>query len=405
MLKVMIVEDELLARTGLRMLVEWEKNGFQLVAEATDGQEALQILMRTPVDIVITDIRMPVMDGLELMREIRARNLYCQIVVLSSYDDFEYVKQAMVLGARDYIHKPTMTPDEIIATLNRVAAEIRIRGQWEERKGQQTLPSKKEQLERCLKNWAKGQYPKEVCPELKDMRFVAGAARVLCTDKKEEKREKLLELEARLCDIWEQGLTEDGKEAGAFCHHGDRWIFVRETPFKIEEIEAMCAEVKQLSAGKLLWEDTPYRSPFANMPEIITLLNQRVDNAYVREEELSALGHHVRQAVMMIQENFAQNLSLEAVAADIFVSPAYLSRIFQKEMHCTFGEYLTVRRMEEAKRLLRDTDLTVLQIGEAVGYNNDKYFMNLFKKRVGMTPGRYRQVNKKNPEVQNFTPD
>lgn len=78
---------------------------------------------------------MPVMDGLELMREIRARNLYGQIVVLSSYDDFEYVKQAMVLGAKDYIHKPTMTPDEIIATLNRVAAKIRIRGQWEERKG------------------------------------------------------------------------------------------------------------------------------------------------------------------------------------------------------------------------------------------------------------------------------
>lgn len=400
----MIVEDELLARTGLRMLVEWEKNGFYLAAEATDGQEALQILMKEPVDIVVTDIRMPVMDGLELMHEIRERKLPCQVVVLSSYDDFEYVKQAMVLGARDYIHKPTMTPDEIIATLQRVAAEINMKESQEEHTGQPALSGKKEQLEYCLDAWANAEVPEKDCPGLKNLRFVAGVARVLCTEKTEEKREKLLELEARVCDIWEKELSKGGKEIAACYHCGDRWIFVRETPFE-EEIERLHAEVNLLSAGKLLWEATPYRSPFANMPEIITILNQRVDSACIREEELSMLGHHVRQAVVMIQEHFAQNLSLETAAAEIYVSPSYLSRIFQKEMHCTFGEYLTLRRMEEAKRLLRDTDLTVLQIGEAVGYNNDKYFMNLFKKRAGMTPGRYRQVNKKNPEVQNFAPD
>ena len=405
MLKVMIVEDELLARTGLRMLVEWEKNGFQLVAEATDGQEALEFLVQNQVDILITDIRMPVMDGLELMSEIRTRRIHCEIIVLSGFDDFAFVKQALVMGARDYIHKPTMTPEDIIATLKRVAGEIENRSAFQ---GGGTMPQdiseRKKQLQDCLYCWSDDRVPQKNYSELENIRFVAGVMRVFYNETEEGCREKLLKLEAHLCDLWEQTLSRVPKELEAYWHSGDCFIFVRETPFEEDEVAMLHTVVARLSAGELLWADTKYRSPFANMPEIIKILKERVNNSNEQEKEFSEVGPYVRQVLAIIKENFSLNLSLESIAESIHVNPSYLSRIFQKETGFTFGAYLTDCRMKEAKHLLRNSNMTIQQIGEAIGYNNSKYFMNLFKKRVGVTPGNYRLNNKSNPNEQNSAP-
>jgi two-component system response regulator YesN len=124
MIKVMLVEDELLVRSGMRTLFNWGSHGFDLVAEASNGEEALQILRDHAVDIVITDIRMPVMDGLELIAKIRGSGLECEIIVLSSYDDFQYVRKAMQMGVSDYIHKPTMTQQELMETLKKTAEKF-----------------------------------------------------------------------------------------------------------------------------------------------------------------------------------------------------------------------------------------------------------------------------------------
>lgn len=422
MLKVMIVEDELLARTGLRTLVEWEENGFELAAEATDGKEALAYLREHPVDIVVTDIRMPIMDGLELMSAARAEQMTCEFIVLSGFDDFEFVKKALVLGARDYIHKPIMTPEDIIATLNRVVEEIRRRNQPQAERERQLFNRRQEQLGDWLNSWGKirTQNKEEMLKDaggdmqadrmkqteriFDDMRFVAGAARIFYRESQTKLQECKLRLEAALCDAWDSQLYREGKELGACYHSGDWFFLVRETAFEQEEVEIL-KEAAAQCAAEMLWFATPYRSPFANLPEILTILCQRAEDAYQREKALAGLGPHVRQAVLMIQENFAENLSLEMLAASIHVNPSYLSRIFQKETGDTFGEYLTERRMKEAKRLLTDTNKTVQQVGEAVGYNNDKYFMNLFKKRMGETPGSYRKVNRNDRKSQNFIPE
>ena len=120
-MNVLLVEDELLVRTGMRTLVDWEGNDFHLAAEASNGKEALELMRQMQIDIVITDIRMPIMDGLTLIEHIREWEYPCDIVVLSSYDDFEYVRKAMQLGVQDFIHKPTMGPDEICQALINVA--------------------------------------------------------------------------------------------------------------------------------------------------------------------------------------------------------------------------------------------------------------------------------------------
>ncbi|QGQ95515.1 response regulator [Paenibacillus psychroresistens] len=123
-MNVLIVDDEPIIRIGLKTLVEWEKFGFQHVGEAEDGIDAWEQIDSLQVDIVITDLLMPRMDGLELIRLIQNHSRSIAVVVLSCMDDFAYVKEAMKHGAKDYILKPTMEPDQLMAILLTVREDL-----------------------------------------------------------------------------------------------------------------------------------------------------------------------------------------------------------------------------------------------------------------------------------------
>ncbi|MGG1597452.1 response regulator [Paenibacillus naphthalenovorans] len=124
MINVLIADDEILVRIGLKTIIPWEENGFRLVGEASDGNEALAVMERTPCDIVLTDIRMPGCDGLELIERIKEKYPGAKCLILSSHNDFEYVQKALRLGAVDYILKLAMEPEELLAKLIRLKEEI-----------------------------------------------------------------------------------------------------------------------------------------------------------------------------------------------------------------------------------------------------------------------------------------
>jgi two-component system response regulator YesN len=113
-MNVIVVDDEPIIRVGLRTLVDWEQFGFTLIGEAEDGNEALELIQNHRVDLVITDLLMPRMDGLELMRKLKEQSADLSVIVLSCMDDFNWVKEAMKLGAKDYILKPTMEPEQLM---------------------------------------------------------------------------------------------------------------------------------------------------------------------------------------------------------------------------------------------------------------------------------------------------
>ncbi|HHY24145.1 MAG TPA: response regulator [Clostridiaceae bacterium] len=121
MTKVLIVDDEMLVRVGIKSLIDWEKHGFEIVGFASDGKEALDVIKKTLPDIILTDIVMPGMDGIELIRQVRSRYPFISILVLSCYNDFSYVKEAMKLGAEDYLLKLSIKPDELVALLKETA--------------------------------------------------------------------------------------------------------------------------------------------------------------------------------------------------------------------------------------------------------------------------------------------
>ncbi len=123
MMKVVITDDEIQIRKGLRMKVDWEDEGFHIVGEASNGQETLDLINKIDVDIVITDVRMPIMDGIEFVKRCHREHPHIKVIVLSGYSDFDYVRSSLVEGVKDYLLKP-VAPDEMIDALNRIRCEV-----------------------------------------------------------------------------------------------------------------------------------------------------------------------------------------------------------------------------------------------------------------------------------------
>ncbi|MCD8398966.1 MAG: response regulator [Lachnospiraceae bacterium] len=123
MLKVFLVEDETIIREGLRDIIPWQQYGFTVVGDAGDGEQALPMIRETRPDVLITDIRMPFMDGLALSSLVSREFPNTKIIIISGYDEFEYARQAIRIGVEQYLLKP-VTKAMLIKTLNEVQAKI-----------------------------------------------------------------------------------------------------------------------------------------------------------------------------------------------------------------------------------------------------------------------------------------
>ena len=131
MFTVQLVDDEPIVRRGLRKLIDWEALGFQIVCEAENGEQALEQLEEYQIDVIITDIGMPFMNGIEFMKRVRERDYPCEILVLTAYSEFEYAKSAIRNKVMEYILKP-IEERQISEVLKRV---------------RMTLEEKKEQID------------------------------------------------------------------------------------------------------------------------------------------------------------------------------------------------------------------------------------------------------------------
>lgn len=117
MLQVLIIDDEPMVKIALKTLIHWEEHGFSICASASDGKEALDLIGKFQPEIIITDLKMPVMDGLELITELKKMHYPGKVLVISNYGDYEYVRQALKLGAIDYMLKISLNKEELLAQL------------------------------------------------------------------------------------------------------------------------------------------------------------------------------------------------------------------------------------------------------------------------------------------------
>jgi two-component system response regulator YesN len=120
MKRILIVDDEYLVRLGLKTIIDWPEHGYVIEGEAANGREALELFDRTGADVILTDIKMPVMDGLELTRAVKEKNKKVTIIILSHYDEFSYAQEAINLGAFRYILKSELTKTNLLNVLESI---------------------------------------------------------------------------------------------------------------------------------------------------------------------------------------------------------------------------------------------------------------------------------------------
>ena len=364
MIKVFLVEDEAIIRRGIKKNVEWEKNGFEFVGEAGDGEYAYPQILKTEPDILITDIKMPFMDGLELSHLVKKILPNTKIIILSGYNEFEYAKEAITIGISEYLLKP-VTAASLTAVLRKVKEEIR------EEKEKSRL------LERYFVSYEKYN-------AFLDKTGYTGVDR------------KLIQDFLKLGSAGEEGMFID-EYLAAVGENNYRSLLLRQY-MTIDIFFCVQEFLKGLSV--CADEIPPELGDIKYIPKIVVSEEQTV--SYLKELFAFAIserdrvsgnryGSLIDTAKQYLAEHFESNdVSLNTVAAQVGVSSSYFSSIFKQETGQSFVEYLTKLRIDKACELLRCTTLRTSEIGERVGYNDPHYFSATFKKVTGVSPKDYK---------------
>ena len=137
MYRIILVDDEPLILAGIASLINWEDHGCTIAGKATNGPSAYEMIMSQRPDIVITDIRMPVMDGLALMEKCQAAGFHCPFIVLTNLEEFALARKALSLGACEYLVKLNLTPQELVKALDRAKESCRM---WERTQISREMP-------------------------------------------------------------------------------------------------------------------------------------------------------------------------------------------------------------------------------------------------------------------------
>lgn len=251
MYKILLVDDEALEREALKIIIEESFSNAKVVGEARFGRESIELNEELNPDIILMDIKMPGINGIEATKIIKDKNKDKYIIILTAYDEFAFAQNAIKAGANDYLLKPAR-PEEVVAA-----------------------------IEKCIK---------------------------------EIEKDLLIE-------------EESSKD-------------------NTVELEDKC--------------------------------NSR----------------EIQRVLEYIAENVTNNISLEEAAKVANMSSFYLSKLFKKEMGINFVTYISMQKIQEAKKWLLDTDEPIGNIAMELGYNEPNYFSKVFKRIEGMTPTSYRQKNR-----------
>lgn len=516
MYKVLIVDDEIFVRKGLIQIMNECSLQFEICGEAENGEQALALINQMGPELVIVDIRMPVLDGLELISRVKTEHAHQPIfIILSGYPDFSYAQQAFRYNVSDYILKP-VDEQELTAALKKIAHTLNQKqllsitrekplvetviesllqtepdDQMVERiayalelplsssytyviaEMQDSLPNGeidympvlKASLQRYFHNKvqtllvhvrANNQYG-IIVPELwlnklneserrnyiymldtlekeigttialfighkashlkqivlsgasaekcMNYRFAADSKGVFMAD-------ELLELPLYYFDI-DEGLyskliyeVESNNEMGYSSATDDIFTVFQERHFAPGAVTntirrsmiAIINIIRQLEGDEnnLNWitELLNWQVKYRNLNQLKQVYLHFIKEAaeYIAEKRSDKSEGNIEKIKKFIDGHYRENIYLKGIAADFNMNPVYLGQLFRKTYGVYFNEYLLSLRIQEAKRLLRQTKKRMYEIAELVGFQNADYFATQFEKLENMTPTDYRNM-------------
>lgn len=365
MYKVMIVDDMDFIRMQIKRLPLWgELTGFEVAAEAEDGQEALEKLRMQPIDLLITDIRMPRVNGIELLREVHENNLAACVVFLSEHGEFNFAKEAIQYGIFDYLIKP-VNQEELRSLLEKVKECIHEKAE---------VQNQVKKLEDRLAEKIGVYYPSSHVNRI--LQYIS------------EENEKAVEASAALVE-----------EAAAVLGY-----------------DVMKTAIVLQKAYNEIWKGTmevhQWMEQFIDIKSFIDINLKRIDNIDLMKEKIvgqvkailsiikrfifnSRKSPIIREICHCVVKNIENEVCIAKISSALFLSKNYIGDVFKQETDMTLGDYITMVKVERAKKLIIEGRLKSYEIAQILGYNNSEYFGKLFKRNTGFSPMEYKKYIEK----------
>ena len=369
MFKVIVAEDEEIIRNGIAGLVSSDPR-FDVVAKAADGLEAMSGAELHRPDILLVDINMPKMNGLELAEALSSVDWDPLIILITGYSDFEYARKALRLGVFDYFLKPIME-DQLFDALSKACEHL------EERKAASEMSNQFMEagdfvLEGCLNQLEGGEIDKASAvrqlsflnSHLNDSAFIYK----VCCSRSSSVNDLISELDSLL----------SGRNLYLrFINSMNQAVFLCDDCSELLEDKASGFSSYSFSSAPAFGVDLLVEGYLG------LLENQRP------EEHLSP---QLSVAIDFISDNYMNPLfSLGNICDACNLSSGYLGRLFKKELQQSPIEYLTKHRIYRAGILLSTTDLRIYEIAERTGFSSQHYFSNTFRRYNGKSPKDYRR--------------
>lgn len=515
--KVLVADDEPIMRKAMQSLIDWEAQGCRLVCVAENGQEVMAYLKEDIPDILILDVKMPGISGIELARYIYEEKITTKVILLSGYAEFSYAQSAIKYDVKDYVIKSGEF-DELLLAIEKAKAEISL----EQKEGEQKHQEIKK--ENFIKSILDGSLydPEEIRRQAKESGIQGGKSwlvvnlqfyskeerqrsyvfksllrflkmvfeekmaygmavnrnemMILLSEDREillntipesckqivEMMEKFMRMEVFLgvshcsnrweefADLFDQAecavreatfyqtkkvrfyrdVEKKKKELYADIHEDLREMYamtkkgmkseslerlncilsiLKEEEYLVEDVLDLGIEIKTICDGIL----AKYNESLNELITTEKTLSQKIQRCHqfrvyreVMLEIIDATVSHInvitnKKDVLLyeteryIQEHYKKNITVSDVARSVGVSLSYLSRIYKEETGMTLIHCINAKKIEAAKNYLRNADMKIYEIAEALGFENTTYFSYFFKKSTGMSPKEYQKNKKK----------
>jgi len=342
MFNVQIIDDEPLVRMGLKKLIPWEKYGFKVVCEAQNGAEALNQLECNKIDVSITDIEMPIMNGIEFIKKVNELKNKPVIVILTAYEEFEYAKTAIDYGVMGYIIKPIIE-SQICGILLQIREKLTIT------------------VNRNFNS------------EL---------------DKKLIKA--VIQADQNAYQIMEQIIEEekgyDDKDISGTCY---RFFYILDSIInKVNKKFSSLNKIEKLDVYFNLKKER-----YITKDDILLEFRQEITRIFklLENNYLIYKNNIIRLACNYVIEHIDEKIGLSDVSDALGISKNYLCSLFKQETGESFLNYVTRMKMERAKYLLKEKDMRIYEVCNYLGYADTAYFSKLFKKYCNLTPYEFKK--------------
>ena len=359
--KVLIVADGSQELNTISHIISWEDYGFEVAGLLSDSRQALRFLKDRAIDILIVDVRLPHMDGIELVQEICANGLHTRCLFLVCQEDFFYVLNAVSLDIESFLLKP-LTPQLLLEHLLHTVPKP-------DTFCEQKQFSDSRMLHAESPAGSNYNYPAIPINHIFERSLI---------------NRKYAQCFAYLEHLFSNNPSDGKTTPGVLKNHAIELVVyiinvLRSCSIDVSDVNG---ESSDLFHKILQFQDM--QALYIWMKEFLTASVNALESQKMRFSPC------ISRVVTQIEKHFTQDISLKAIAYDLNINAAYLGQRFKLETGQYFSAYVNQTRIEYAKKLLAETNYSLSEVSDMCGYINISYFYNIFKKLTGQTPSQYR---------------